>query len=168
MSQSIEYAEHDGALPPALIARIGELLVACFGEPFPRFRQRLHGKPDLHLVLATDGERAVGFKLSYRRGQDECYSWLGGVHPDYRRRGIARALMRQQHAWAHGAGYQSVTTEPENRYRSMLILDLQEGFEIVGTYFHDSGQLRILLRKALASGVNDVDLATRESGPVLS
>lgn len=145
----IDYSRHTLPLPAATVAGVQELLDACFDEPTKDFVARLQGKKSPVLFLACHEGRAVGFKLSYERRPDECYSWLGGVQPDYRRRGIADELMRRQHSWAQAAGYRSVTTETENRYRGMLILNLNAGFDIVGTYVHDSGCLRILLRKDL-------------------
>ncbi len=42
----------------------------------------------------------VGFKLGYCRRPQLHYSWLGGVHPEARRQGLARKLMIHQHEWA--------------------------------------------------------------------
>ena len=126
---TIEYTHHEPPFSEAIIASVRELLMACFGQVSPDFAARMHSQPSASLMLARSDQTAVGFKLSYARSLSECYSWLGGVHPDYRQRGIARALMRQQHAWARAAGYQFVTTETENRFRAMLILNLREGFE---------------------------------------
>ena len=145
----IAYSVHRAPFDPDMLDGVQALLAACFDDDRLDLSSRLVGKHSPVLVLAADGHTPVGFKLGYERSAGQCYSWLGGVHPDYRRQGIARELMRQQHAWAREAGYRAVTTETENRFRAMLLLDLQEGFDIVGTYLHPSGRTRILLRKTL-------------------
>lgn len=55
--------------------------------------------PALHVARRINGD-LVGFKLGYRRGPHMFYSWLGGVHPETRRHGVARELMVRQHQWA--------------------------------------------------------------------
>ncbi len=107
-------------------------------------------KPGLTLLLALEGERAVGFKLGYRRSPDTFYSWLGGVHPQARGQGAARRLMEEQHAWLREQGYRFVTTETFNRYRDMLLLNIRMGFEVVGTLTTLKGDTKVILRKPLA------------------
>ncbi len=41
--------------------------------------------------------------------------------------------MRRQHAWAAGAGYDRITTNTFNRFLPMLLLNLSEGFDVIGT-----------------------------------
>lgn len=61
--------------------------------------------------LAYEGNALVGCKLGYERQPGHYYSWLGGVHPDFRGRGIAAELMRRQHAWCAAQGYRRVRTQ---------------------------------------------------------
>lgn len=102
----------------------------------------------VHTVLAMDDEQVVGCKLGYERQPNQFYSWLGCVRPMYRGRGIAMALMSQQHDWCRQNHYRTVRTQTYNQWRTMLILDLRVGFDIVGTVQGKHGLL-IVLEKAL-------------------
>ncbi|MCA8912537.1 MAG: GNAT family N-acetyltransferase [Planctomycetes bacterium] len=105
------------------------------------------------LVLAAfDGDVAVAYKLGYRTGnRQECfYSWLGGVHPHHRRKGLARALTRMQHEWAREHGYLYIETHTWGDNPAMMILNLQEGFTAVGSLSAiDRPGARIIMRKLL-------------------
>lgn len=114
-----------------------------------RLREWLRGRRRLLLVaLDTRQRRVVGYKFGYEDRPGRFYSWLGGVHPAYRRLGLGRALMERQHALVARAGYRTVRTVTLNRHRAMLLLNLQSGFDIVGTLW-SRGELRIVLEKAL-------------------
>ncbi|MET4106954.1 GNAT family N-acetyltransferase [Hymenobacter sp. UYP22] len=102
--------------------------------------------------LAYEDDQLVGCKLGYERKPGHYYSWLGGVHPGFRGRGIAAELMRQQHAWCAAQGYHRVRTHTYNRWRAMLLLNLRHGFDIIGTVQSSRG-LTIVLEKELTAGV---------------
>lgn len=106
-----------------------------------------------HLVVgAFSADALVGYKLGYRTGnRNECfYSWLGGVHPHHRRKGLARAMSRFQHSWAAERGYVYVETHTWGDNAGMLILNLQEGFQAVGSLSAiDRPGARIIMRKIL-------------------
>ena len=57
--------------------------------------------------------------------------------------------MQHQHEWARQQGYLRIQTKTMNRWRSMLILNLQYGFDIIGTYMGNDGSVRIILQKML-------------------
>ena len=57
--------------------------------------EQLRGRRYLALV-AVEEDRLLGFKLGYSESSNQFYSWLGGVLPHARRRGIARLLLQQQ------------------------------------------------------------------------
>jgi GNAT superfamily N-acetyltransferase len=99
------------------------------------------------LALADDGQ-LVGCKLGYERQLGHYYSWLGGVHPDFRGQSIAAELMRRQHAWCQAEGYRRIRTHTYNRWRAMLLLNLRHGFDIIGTMQGPRG-LTIVLEKEL-------------------
>lgn len=98
--------------------------------------------------LAYADGMLVGCKLGYERKPGHYYSWLGGVHPEFRGRGVAAELMRRQHAWGRAQGYRAVRTHTYNRWRAMLLLNLRHGFDIIGTVQGSHG-LTIVLEKAL-------------------
>ncbi|MDR7073060.1 GNAT family N-acetyltransferase [Fictibacillus barbaricus] len=99
------------------------------------------------LVLSDD--QAIGFKAGYELKPGKYYSWLGGVHPEYRKKGLAGSLMELQHGWCSTNGYQTIQTKTKNKWKSMLILNLKHGFDIIGTYTDSKGEPKIILEKNL-------------------
>ncbi|MCB0365476.1 MAG: GNAT family N-acetyltransferase [Bdellovibrionaceae bacterium] len=108
---------------------------------------RTKHRPSLFVALA--GEQVVGFKLGYERKPGHYYSWMGGVDPDYRGKGIARALMEFQHSWLKSEGYKGLRTQTKNQWQEMIILNLKSGFQIIGTFTDDEGETKIIMEKAL-------------------
>jgi GNAT superfamily N-acetyltransferase len=78
------------------------------------------------------------------------YSWLGAVNSKYRRQGIAEELMRMQHDWCSQNGYKKIQTKTLNQWKSMLILNIKHGFDIVETFHDNKGVLKIILEKNLS------------------
>jgi ribosomal protein S18 acetylase RimI-like enzyme len=118
--------------------------------PYPAeiYRKKMNGLPHLVLV-ATVGGRLAGFKVGYQR-EDYWYSWMGGVLPEFRRLGLARALADAQDNWAKQKGYPTVTFKTRNRHRAMLHFALQRGFNIVAVEPRTTeAEFRIWLRKTL-------------------
>ncbi|GGR01245.1 GNAT family N-acetyltransferase [Deinococcus ruber] len=134
----------------AFIPNLIPLAVAVFDDDdFVTLPADAAEKPGLMLLVAFGGTELRGFKMGYRRSEKNFYSWLGGVLPAARGQGIARRLMDAQHVWATEQGYTYVSTETFNRYRPMLLLNIQSGFDVVGTQTTPSGEARIVLRKML-------------------
>ncbi|MCO6491056.1 MAG: GNAT family N-acetyltransferase [Phaeodactylibacter sp.] len=112
------------------------------------YHKRFENTP--HLILAAwDGEKAVGFKAGYER-DGYFYSWMGGVLPDYRKKGVAQALADAQEAWAKTQGYDSITFKTRNVHKAMLIFALRNGFDIIAVEEREEvAANRIWLRKVL-------------------
>ncbi len=115
-----------------------------------RIRKRLERKNSLLILIAytMDGHIPIGFKIGYEDTETLYYSWLGGVLPEYRGRGIASALMQRQHTRIAEMGYHKVETRTRNRYKSMLILNIKHGFNIIGTQF-SKNDVKIVLQKTI-------------------
>jgi ribosomal protein S18 acetylase RimI-like enzyme len=111
-------------------------------------REKLQRKNLLALVALEDGV-VTGFKFGYEQENGVFYSWLGGVHPEYQRRGIAKALMTHQHELVKALGYSVIRTYSRNEKMAMLILNLQSGFQIKSTFIDDKGWHKIVLEKML-------------------
>lgn len=103
-----------------------------------------------HLILAAyDGDKPVGFKAGYER-EGFFYSWMGGVLPACRQKGIARALAEAQEGWAKEQGYDSITFKTRNVHKAMLIFALGNGFDIIAVEERkESAANQIWLRKVL-------------------
>ena len=106
---------------------------------------------DHHLCLACAlDDKVVGFKLGYAISGTEFYSWIGGVDPAYRGRGIARRLLERQESWASSEGFQYVSVKSMNRFPAMMQMLLSAGYLIDGFTAGDSDQThKIHFRKAL-------------------
>jgi GNAT superfamily N-acetyltransferase len=132
----------------------GLLLTLCRAafDPFDDryLLDRLPNLTDPDLWLAEANGAPVGFKLAYRRGPDLLYSWLGGVHPGWRRHGIAAALMERQHEAARARGYRFVETRTRAANNAMLILNLRHGFHVCGHEIDARGIAVVTQRKELA------------------
>lgn len=110
---------------------------------------KLKDKPKLLFNIALDGTKVVGFKVGYELDKNTFYSWLGGVDTDYRNHGIASKLMEQQHQNVREQGYLVIQTKTMNRWRSMLLLNIKNGFDVIETYIDNEGLHKIMLEKKL-------------------
>ena len=111
-------------------------------------QRRLNPVPHLVLSAHADG-RTVGCTLGYER-DGRFYSWLGAIHPDYRRHGVATALADYQEKWALDHGYTSIWMKTRNAFPEMLIMAIRRGFLITGLGLRDEvREHRIILEKKL-------------------
>lgn len=96
----MEFQASEGMPPSEIIAGIQELYSEVFGGEKDFLARELPRKTNPLVIVALDEGKVVGFKIGYERDNSRTfYSWLGAVHPAYRRQGIASTLMRQQHDW---------------------------------------------------------------------
>lgn len=138
---------HHEVLPSRVYATADKK--AGFAE---EIRASLEGRDGLVLGAFTPDGRLAAYKLGYRTGnRRECfYSWIGGVHPFHRRKGLYRALTHLQHRWALQQGFKYVETHTWGDNAAMMILNLQEGFVAIGAISSpDRAGARIILRKPL-------------------
>ncbi|GGG97593.1 MAG TPA: GNAT family N-acetyltransferase [Oceanicaulis sp.] len=142
----------EGDAVRALGGGLAELCVAAFDTFDPAYLTgRLAHVSDPCAVLARNEEGTLtGFKLGYRRGGSLFYSWLGAVHPDARRQGLACAMMVRQHDWAARAGYRQVETRTRAANTAMIVLNLKSGFVITGFETDRHGTGVVTQRKMLA------------------
>ncbi|MEI2666533.1 GNAT family N-acetyltransferase [Rossellomorea sp. LJF3] len=110
---------------------------------------KMANKPEILIDIAMDDSRVIGYKIGYQLDPDTFYSWLGGVDPVYRKQGIAAELMKRQHQTLKERGYTVVQTKTMNKWRSMLILNIKNGFDVIDTYTDVKGLHKIILEKKL-------------------
>lgn len=113
------------------------------------FKDRIHQKEDLLIVLCDYQNQLVAFKIGYRYNSTTFYSWVGGVLPQYRRNGIAKKLAELQEQKVKAQGYQAIRTKSMNRFKSMMILNLKNGFDIKSVYTNEVGQTKVVFEKTL-------------------
>ena len=105
---------------------------------------------ELVLTAELDGH-PVGFKVGYDRFKDESfYSWIGGVIPNYRGRGIASNLADLQEDWAKSNGYISIKLKTRNKHEAMIAFAIDRGFDIIDSEPNDDIlEMRIWMEKKL-------------------
>lgn len=114
-----------------------------------KYLSKLEANKEVHLVMAFDQDKPVAMKIGYKLDQGRFYSWLGAVLPDYQGLGIGSLLMQHQHDWCVRRGFHFIETRTRNQFKQMICLNLQNGFEIVGTLKDEKG-LKILFEKKLS------------------
>ena len=87
------------------IAKLTEIALPRAETP-NSLRNRTSGKPSW-MYVAKDGDQVVGFKIWYEQ-DGQIYSWLGAVHPSYRRRRIANTLAGIQEEQSRALGYNAL------------------------------------------------------------
>ncbi|WP_080241064.1 GNAT family N-acetyltransferase [Spirosoma rigui] len=146
------YQFHEDLPPDPLLNGMLDLLAAVFKNQTQSGiladLMYQHARTPVLVGLALDADRVVGCKLGYERKPESFYSWLGCVDPAWRGHGIATELMHRQHDWCRQNGYRTIRTHTYNQWRSMLVLNIRSGFDIIGTVAGRRG-LTIVLEKTL-------------------
>src|ERR1700760_2479086 len=91
---------------PLITELYGQIYRPAKGAEF--FRRRFMGRYNGLRLIATLDERPVGFFLGFELKPSVFFSWLFGVLPEFRRKGIASQLMDAAHAWVAEHGYASI------------------------------------------------------------
>lgn len=111
--------------------------------------EKLPNKEGFLAFVAIEDGTVIGFKLGYEMEDGVFYSWLGGVHPSWQKRGIASKLMEAQHTECKKRGYPKVRTYGRNAKKAMLMLNLKHGFDIIDTFIDGKGRHKIIFEKEL-------------------
>ena len=75
---------------------------------------------------------------------------MGGVLPNYRRKGIANNLADYQDIWANKNGYNSIRKQTREKHIAMLELAINRGFQITNRIEKtSSSNARIWMNKPL-------------------
>lgn len=143
----MEFLLFEHHFPKKYLASFHRTHEAVFGDTFNE--NKLKSKPNLMMILVVEDQRVIGFKFGYEQPDGVFYSWLGGVHPEFQNRGIAKTCMKMQHDWCKANGYKHVRTYGRNEKKPMLIVNLKAGFDIVKTFTDDKGRHKIVFEKAL-------------------
>ncbi|MFT5108521.1 MAG: ribosomal protein S18 acetylase RimI-like enzyme [Verrucomicrobiales bacterium] len=152
LAQEMEITEIRRAVTEDQASQLRPIFVDAFGEPpSDSFLERLNEKGQLSVLLAHSGDLVIGFKIGYTRFKGVFFSWLGAVAPGHRRRGVARRLIQHQHRLCAERGYHELQTEALASNQAMLILNLEEGFEVGGVHLGRDDALTVQLRKRLDS-----------------
>ena len=117
-------------------SEIRRLNECVFGDDRVIFRL---DRDDLLLLLATVAGEPVGYKVGYGESSTTFYSAKGGVAPDWRRRGVARALLVRMEAEARRLGYSRLAYDTfPNKHPGMTALGMAEGFRVTAAGYNSA------------------------------
>ena len=141
---------HEDKLDDAVLVSLN---IPEFDDPYemPEYLKRLHGTTHHILTSYDDDHNPIAFKIGYQRDIDgSFYSWMGGVLPNYRRKGIANNLADHQDIWAKKNGYKSIRMQTREKHIAMLALAINRGFLITNRIEQtSSSNARIWMNKPL-------------------
>lgn len=104
-------------------------------EDIPRLLA--HGSASRLIVAGIDGRIAGTLIATFDGWRGNMYRLA--VHPDFQRRGVARRLVEEAHAWLRGQGCRRVTALVEGDH------EYATGFWESAGYTHDAGMRRYSL-----------------------
>lgn len=150
-STPFDFKVVEGVPPAALLGPLADLNEGLFGfgETAAQLTWLIEQERQAMTLLASLDGQLVGFKMGFRCEPGTFESWRGGVLPEARGQGLARLLMDKQHAWCAEAGFRFVQTAVSADNTPMIILNLQCGFAITGTYLNRGKKLKLSLEKRL-------------------
>ncbi len=123
-----------------------------FEDLYPKsvFETNLRDNKCLMLIAEIDNT-SVGFKAGYEQQQDgSFYSWMGGVLPEFRGKGVARKLADYLEEWAIAKGYSKIKMTTRNRNKAMLIFAISNSFNLTSIEERNPvGENRLFLEKVL-------------------
>jgi GNAT superfamily N-acetyltransferase len=116
------------------------------GQPFPRWREQYLEGPGAvpeAMIAALAGDEVVGYTGLRRRGASSpvAENMLTAVRRDWRRRGIATALKREQVARARAAGIEQIFTTNDETNAGMRGVNARLGYRPAPTHIVVTGPL---------------------------
>ena len=105
----------------------------------------------LLFCLAYQQDELVGYKIGFQAAPRVFESWRGGVSPKFRKQGIAQKLLGLQHLWCEENNLHTIQTVTDSTNNPMLMLNLSNGFMIIGMTVNRRNHLKIQLEKRIFS-----------------
>ena len=132
------------------VAQVAELEKLCFRDPWSEnsVASELHNALSLWLV-AVDGERVAGY-VGSQTVMDESDMMNVAVHPDYRKQGIATALILGLVEELRKRGSRSLTLEVRASNETAISVYSKLDFQEVGrrkNYYRNPREDALILRK---------------------
>ena len=132
------------------VPQIAELEKLCFSDPWSEksIETELSCRLSVWLV-ALEGEQVVGY-VGSQTVIDESDMMNIAVHPDFRRRGIAEALVAELEAALRQRGSRALTLEVRDSNAPAIALYEKLGFARVGlrkNYYRNPKEDALILRK---------------------
>lgn len=142
-------------IEPMTLADVGaahEIERVSFATPWPAyaFEQELRGNRLARYLVARAGDELVGFAGMWMMVDDAHVTTIS-VHPDWRRRGVARQLMLGLSELAMSSRARRMTLEVRAGNAGAHALYREFGFEVVGRrpgYYSDNGEDALVMTTA--------------------
>jgi len=100
-------------------------------------------------LVAFDEDQPIGFKLGYVIPDSSVFfSWLGGVHANYRRQGIANDLLKIQEKSAQESGMEIIYFTTYDRFPAMISLGEKNNYQLAKSE-EDQGEMKYWYEKVL-------------------
>jgi ribosomal protein S18 acetylase RimI-like enzyme len=113
-------------------------------------KRRCRGRYHVLQMLARLGERPVGYFLGYEGDPQTFVGLSWGVHPEFRRQGIATQMFEAVQEWSYNHHYEVVRLEFATSIRGMVHLAMELGYDITGTRWDPSrGENLVVVEKDL-------------------
>ncbi len=114
------------------------------------FRERCEGKKTL-IIVAYVEDKPAGYMIAYDRYHDgSIYCWMTAVVPEFRRKGVLKAMMQYLETWARKEGFTKIKIKTRNERREMLAYLVKYGFNFIEVIPKESVEkYRILLEKEI-------------------
>ena len=123
---------------------------AVYQESLPEsLMTHINHQQGLHCLIALYKQQPIAFKLGCINFNGRFFSWIGGVHSDYRRQGIAKCLLRKQIEFCKQRQYKTIHTEVAAENHAMLMLNLTHGYQICGSKQASNHDLIVMLQRPL-------------------
>ena len=134
----------------AHVAQVAELEKLCFSDPWSENSVASELKNPLSLWLVALDDATVAGYIGSQSVQGEADMMNVAVHPDYRRKGIARQLVTELVAALAKKGVHSLALEVRASNAPAIALYEQLGFQQVGrrpNYYRNPKEDALILKK---------------------
>ncbi len=139
------------------ISRVMEIEKVCFPWPWPVeiFYQEIVGNRLAYYYVARLDDEIQGYIGAWILRSGEVHITNLAVHPHYRRKGIARCLLKFLYGLARQKECHTITLEVRRSNHIAIELYRQEGFQETGIkpgYYRDSGEDAVVMSLKLDEG----------------
>jgi ribosomal-protein-alanine N-acetyltransferase len=164
-------AEPAFALAPMTLDDLDEIMAierASFQTPWSSgaFRYELSQNRVAHCTVMRAGARIVGYLCLWEIGHEVHITNLA-VHPDFRRRGAARALLEAMLDGARRRGVELVFLEVRPTNAGAIGLYGSFGFQVIGRrkgYYFDNGEDALVMEARLAAAAAGQPAGNQQAG----
>jgi len=137
---------------PSFIQDYIEMSEAAFGhiaseQWIHALRWRFENMPDVTIFIAMSDDTLIGYKAGHATAYNRYYSWMGAVHPNFRRRGVARNLMTRQHEWLASSRFDLVETQVSKENKLMIQMNLEAGLKTSGMIISKTGEPYLTMQR---------------------